>query len=103
MRSKTARLIIALQLCLMAGGSALAAQVQGRWRLVLSPALDIQVRGDLRLTEDNGRLSGTLLLETSDSAPLPVTGQVLPDGQVEFGRTDRLEHRFEGRIIGEHM
>ncbi len=103
MRSKTARLIIALLLCLMAGGSALEAQVPGRWRLVLSPTLDIQVRGDLRLIEDNSRLSGTLLLETSDSAPLPVTGQVLPDGRVEFGWADRPEHRFEGRIIGEHM
>ena len=32
-------------------------------------------------------------METSDSAPLPVTGQVLPDGQVEFGRTEFLVRR----------
>ncbi len=85
------------------GAGGLGAQAAGRWRLIMAPSPTTEINGDLRLVEADGRISGTLLLETSDSAPDQVTGTVPDaDGQLEFtaGPSPR---RYVGRIIGDQM
>ncbi len=85
------------------GAGDLRAQAAGRWRLILAPSPTTEINGDLRLVESDGRISGTLLLETSDSAPDQVTGTVPDaDGQLEF-TVGPSARRYVGRVIGDQM
>ncbi len=85
------------------GVAGLQAQAEGRWRLIISPGPAIEINGDLRLAESDGRIFGTLLLDTSDSAPNDVTGTVPDaDGRFEFKVASSSRH-FVGRILGDQM
>jgi hypothetical protein len=86
------------------GGGGLAAQVEGRWRVVLSDGSAGEINGDLRLVDSAGHLSGTLLLETSDSAPVPLHGSVRQGEEgFEFFVAVRPEQRFAGRMVRGRM
>ena len=96
-------LAAAMFLSVTVGVDGLRAQVTGRWRLILSPSPASEINGDLRLAESAGKILGTLLLETSDSAPNEVTGTVPDaDGQFEF-TVESSARRFVGRILGDQM
>ena len=85
------------------GAPGLQAQADGRWRLIISPGPTTEINGDLRLTESDDKIFGTLLLETSDSAPNEVTGTVPDaDGRFEF-KVESSARRFVGRILGDQM
>ena len=96
-------LAAAIFLSVTVGVDGLRAQVTGRWRLILSPSPASEINGDLRLAESAGKILGTLLLETSDSAPNEVTGTAPDaDGQFEF-TVESSARRFVGRILGDQM
>jgi hypothetical protein len=79
------------------------AQADGRWRLILSLGPATEINGDLRLTQSDGKIFGTLLLDTSDSAPNDVTGTVPDeDGRFEF-KVESSPRRFVGRLLGDQM
>jgi hypothetical protein len=94
---------LAILLGLPVGVGSLSAQASGRWRLILSPSPNTEVHADLRLVESDGQLSGTLVLESSDSAPNEIAG-TLSDagGQLEF-TVGSSGPRYVGRIIGDEM
>ena len=95
--------VLAILLGFPVGAGGLRAQATGRWRLILSPNPTIEINGDLRLAESNGRISGTLLLETSDSAPNEITGTVSDaGGQLEF-TVRSSTRRYVGRVLGDEM
>ena len=96
-------LAAAVFLSVTVGVDGLRAQVTGRWRLILSPSPATEINGDLRLAESAGKILGTLLLDTSDSAPNEVTGTAPDaDGQFEF-TVESSARRFVGRILGDQM
>jgi len=103
--STRARILLALAVLLgqPLGAAGLLAQADGRWRLILSPGPTTEINGDLRLSETDGKILGTLLLETSDLAPNDVTGTVPDaDGRFEF-EVASSGRRFVGRILGDQM
>jgi hypothetical protein len=62
------------------------------------------LRGELRLAERAGTLTGTLTLENSDAAPLPVTdGHSDAQGAIEFRVPLDGGTRFVGRLDGDQM
>lgn len=96
-------LALAVLLGLPLHGTDLRAQATGRWRLILSPNPASEINGDLRLLVSEGRISGTLLLETSDSAPEKITGTVSDAGeQLEF-TVPSSARRYVGRLVGDQM
>lgn len=73
-----------LLLLLAAGPARAQAPVAGRWHLRLSNGIAI-LRGDLHLTPAGARLSGTLVLDSSDDPPVPITdGRLERDGRFTF-------------------
>ena len=97
-----AALALAVAAVLATAPAPATAQVAGRWRVVLSTA-PTHVYGDLRLDESDHELSGTLLLETSDSAPVAVSGTVTDDGNLEFATVGPGAQRFAGRVLEQEM
>ncbi len=94
-------LIVLLGQLPVAGG--LRAQAAGRWRLIMAPSPITEINGDLRLVEANGKISGTLVLETSDSAPDKITGTVSgTGGRIEF-IVRASARRYVGRVLGDEM
>jgi hypothetical protein len=62
------------------------------------------LRGDLRLAQSGGALSGSLALESSDGPPVAITGgRVGPDGQLSFAVDAGEPMRFTGRRIGAEL
>jgi hypothetical protein len=61
------------------------------------------VRGRLVLEEDGGRVTGQLLLETSDSAPVPVTGTLGSDGAIELHTAAASPLTLSGELRGDRL
>ena len=94
------RLLLAVALAFVTVVPA-AGQVAGRWSLTLTGGIPPSVRGELRLSEDDDRLTGTLTLETRDSEPAQITGARLSsDGALEFHAELAGGMRFLGRWNG---
>ncbi len=74
---------------------------QGRWRVLIEEGA-AQVTGDLRLTAAGGRLRGTLLLETSDTAPVAIADGTTDGDRFEF-RIAAPTWRFVGRVRDDHL
>lgn len=88
--------------------AAVSAQMGGRWALRLTSPGGTESRGELRLQEAGGELSGRVLFEFADSAWLDLRGHTRPDGVFELaagGGVFRLGGRasndeLEGVLVG---
>lgn len=70
----------------------------GRWALTLEGGAPPRVRGELRLSDSSGTLTGTILLETRDSAPVPLQ-ELRADGvRIEFLAPLDPGMRFVGQL-----
>ncbi|HET8650778.1 MAG TPA: hypothetical protein VFL95_12110 [Gemmatimonadales bacterium] len=77
------------------------AQATGRWAMVITGGVPPHLRGELRIAAEGGRLTGTLQLETSDSAPVALTGlEESSDGTIAFRTSDAPEARWVGQLSG---
>ena len=83
-----------------AGTAAAQASVTGRWHVRLyTGATDL--RGDLRLLQDGTALSGSLVVEWSDAAPVPIEeGAIDGAGELTFSVNAGEKMRFSGRRSG---
>ena len=72
----------------------------GRWHMRINTGADI-LRGDLRLAQRGGALTGTLSLETGDGPPVTITdARVTPGGEFTFSANAGEAMRFSGRRSG---
>ena len=74
-------------------------QAAGRWVLQLGGGVTGTLRGELRLTEDNGRLGGTIWLENR-AEPVPLTGQA-ENRSIDFRADADGALRFTARVTGD--
>ena len=62
------------------------------------------LRGDLRLAQSGNLLTGSLVLESSDGPPVPISGgRITPDGQFSFSVDGGEPMRFTGRGSGAEL
>lgn len=74
--------------------------IAGRWALTLEGGAPPRVRGELRLYDSAGAVTGTILLETQDSAPAPLHELRLEGDRLEFLAALDPGMRFVGRVQG---
>ena len=70
----------------------------GRWALTLEGGAPPRVRGELRLYDSAGTVSGTILLATQDSAPVPLRDVQLDGRRIEFIASLGPGMRFVGLV-----
>jgi hypothetical protein len=75
-----------------------ASPLAGRWALTLEGGAPPRVRGELRLHDSSGTLAGTILLETRDSAPVPLQELRAEGARIEFLAPLDPGMRFVGQV-----
>lgn len=86
---------------LLLAAAPLGAQAAGRWAMVVTGGVPPHLRGELRIAAQGDRFSGTLQLETSDSAPAVLTSiEIEPGGAISFRSADAPATRWVGQLNG---